>query len=294
MILKRTVFARIPVTLEVPEQMTGTTRAVMEGEYESGYCGEGLTILDIGANIGSFATWANLRWPLSIVHAYEPHPETFQALAHNVANLRNVHCHDQAVCPSDKVREPFYSRYAGDGESALVDCAAKTFQNIAPERTLLVPVIHPRNLPRCDVVKIDVEGAEASILEHMDLVDVSLILLEYQNVENRDRIQERLKLDFVLAFEDGFSWDRILPASDYRKELAGDRTGHMFFVNKRANKLRKDPSDEWMSGLPGPRAASSPDLPLKGLLAALPGAAKRALERRLRRLRAATVDKKWI
>ena len=36
---------------------------VLEGEYEAGFDGVGLDILDIGANVGSFALWATARWP---------------------------------------------------------------------------------------------------------------------------------------------------------------------------------------------------------------------------------------
>jgi len=291
MIEKRVLFARIPVALEVPGQMNGATAAVLDGEYESGYFGEKLSILDIGANVGSFAIWANMRWPDSMIHAYEPHPETFKALVANVGSLPNVLCHNQAVYPTENAHELFYSRYAGDGESGLVTCMTRTFEGLPQERTFSVPVIHPRALPKCDLLKIDVEGAEASILEHMDLIDVSMILLEYQDMGNRRRIEERLRADFTREFEDGMSWDDVLKGSEYRKDLAGNRFGHMFFATKHGNKLRKTVSDELTAGI-GRRRETVPDnLSLKRLLAALPGVTKRALKRRLRRLSSASIGK---
>jgi FkbM family methyltransferase len=271
---KKLLLSKIPVALEVPDQMGGSTAAVLHGEYESGYFGDHLFVLDIGANVGSFAVWANMRWPQSTIHAYEPHPETFKILVRNVEALPNVRCHDEAVYPSADASAPFYSRYAGDGESGLLDCMSKTFETLPRERIFPVPLIHPRKLPKCDVIKIDVEGAEASILEHMDLAEVSVIVLEYQNLDNRRRIEELLKVDFVREFEDGTSWDLLLPGSEYRTDLAGDRFGHMVFANKRRNRLRKIATN----------ALFADGQSLRQLLAALPGATNRALVRRLRRL----------
>ena len=55
--------ARIPMSLAVPEAMHWAIKDVLEGEYEGGFDGVGLDILDIGANVGSFALWASARWP---------------------------------------------------------------------------------------------------------------------------------------------------------------------------------------------------------------------------------------
>ncbi len=247
---------------------------VLEGEYESGYFGDRLTIVDIGANVGSFVTWARMRGPGSTIHAYEPNPGTFEMLVRNVGALPDVFCHQQAVYPGEPSQQMFYSRYAGDGEGGLVAYIGKTFESLAPERQVTVPTIPPRDLPACDVLKLDVEGGEAAILEHMDLANVSLILLEYQDEENRLSIERRLQADFECQFEDSFPWNQLLPASDYRQDLAGKTYGHLFFVNRRANRLSKLPGT---STQPGNRPVDPATLSLPQLLAALPAAAGRAL-----------------
>ncbi len=93
----------------------------------------------------------------------------------------------------------FYSRYPGDGEGGLVAYMGKTFESLPEESQVAVPTIPPRDLPVCDVLKIDVEGAEASILE--------------------------------------------------------TRYGHIFFVNKRANRLRKLPGRRRRYQRTGPSTA---------------------------------------
>jgi FkbM family methyltransferase len=274
---KRPIVARVPVPLEYPDEMGGTIAAVLGGEYEFNYFGEGLTILDIGANVGSFALWAHLRFPQSTIIAYEPNPETHAMLVRNTQALPNVVCHHAAVYPAAQDRAPFWSRYPGDGEAGLTAYMDRTFTELPPEQTRLVPVVHPRDLPPCDVMKLDVEGAEAAILDAADLEGVSAIVLEYQNASNRRAIEERLAPGFVLEHEDRFPWRPLLAGSGYRRDLRDDTYGHMFFASRKLGRLRR---------LGGP--AWSPDgisnLTLRQLLGALPGAAKKALTRRLRKL----------
>jgi FkbM family methyltransferase len=279
---KRMRFATVPLALEFPDEMSADVAAVLAGEYEAGYFGAGLTVVDIGANVGSFAVWAHMRWPNSTIHAYEPQPETYATLMRNVGCLPKVHCHDKAVYPDEASQLDFYSRYSGDGESGLVAYIGETFEDFAAGRIVQVPVLHPRNLPACDVLKIDVEGGEARILESMDLSGVSLILLEYQNLANYAAIQSRLSGEFVCEFEDRHPWSEILPKSGYRRDLVGDAYGRLFFVNKRLNRLTSLVGSE-----PGPRFNWSVEpnlLSLRQLLRALPRATARALGNRLKGL----------
>jgi FkbM family methyltransferase len=277
---QRLVSATVPVALEFPDEMSSPTLEVLSGEYESWHFGKGLIILDIGANVGAFAVWANLRWPHSQIHAYEPHPETFRMLLRNVEGLTNIMCHNVAVYPSEKRQELFWSRYAGDGESGLVTYMEKTFENLSQDHLFEVPILHPRNLPQCDVVKLDVEGAEAVILHSMDLQGVSLILLEYQNDENRDSIKDLLKKDFSLEYEDSFEWDALLPKSRYKKELKGNHYGKLFFANKQLNRLRKIDSQPPTFIL----GHNANKISLQQLLLALITATKNALKRRINKL----------
>ena len=279
---KRLRFATIPLELEFPDEMSADVAGVLAGEYEAGYFGAGLSVVDIGANVGSFTIWAHMRWPNSTIHAYEPQPETYATLLRNVGGLPNVHCHDKAVYPDEASQLDFYSSYAGDGESGLVTYIGETFEDVAPERIVQVPVLHPRHLPACDILKIDVEGGEARILESMNLSGVSLILLEYQNLANHAAIQSRLSGEFVCEFEDRHPWSEILPKSGYRRDLVGDAYGRLFFFNKRLNRLHRPVGLELMA-----RSSWSVEphmLSLRQLLRVLPSATARALGNRLKGL----------
>lgn len=259
------IVAQVPVALDVPEAMKEAVEEVLAGEYESGFFGEGLTILDIGANVGSFSLWANLRWPDSTIHAFEPHPGTFAYLRRNLAGLKNTVLHNVAVFPTAQKHLPFFTRYDGDGESGLADCMARTFVDAVPgSRTLLVDVIHPAGLPAAHIVKLDVEGAESEILRHLPLAGIELILLEYQDDTNRAAIKQRLADDFILEFEDAFAWDDLLDYAGYRPELAGNHYGRMFFSNRRRSRLHQ---------LAQPRMMMRERAPLPSRLAVEPKAA---------------------
>ena len=236
---KRILQARVPVAIEVPEAMRPAIFEVMEGLYDAPYFGEGLTILDIGANVGAFTRWANLRWPHSRIYAYEPHPETFELLLRNTAGLANVTCVNNAVYPSQREREPFFSRYAGDGESGLAAVVSKIFANLPGELIFEVPVLHPDRLPPADILKLDTEGAEVSILSAMDLSPVSLILLQYHFGQDRDQLKRLLQADFLLEYEDNLEWGALMTHTEYRRDLAGDTYGQLCFVNQRLQKLSR-------------------------------------------------------
>jgi hypothetical protein len=90
---------------------------VFEGEYESHHDATCLDILDIGANVGSFALWAELRWPGSKIRCYEPNPGTFAFLKRNTAGHPAITCHNAALFGAKP--RGLFSRHDGDGEAGL-------------------------------------------------------------------------------------------------------------------------------------------------------------------------------
>ncbi len=231
--------AKVPVDIEFPEPMRHAVTYVLNGEYESGHDGNGLTILDIGANVGSFALWALRRWPGSIVHSYEPNPDTFALLKRNIQGMDGIRGVNAAVFPTaHSGKAKFFARYAGDGEAALLDYASDTFRSEVVEATHNVDVVTPASLPRADIVKIDIEGGEAAVLGALDLSGTALVLAEFQNGRSRQQMQETLiGAGFFAIRDEACPWDPILDYKDYRQDLVGDVYGHMFYERRGQTRL---------------------------------------------------------
>jgi FkbM family methyltransferase len=233
--------ARIPVDMEYPDDILGNlVNEVFSGEYESGHDGRGLTILDIGANIGSFAVWASLRWPGSTIHCFEANPGTFPFLQRNTRANPLIHCNHAAVFPGSDKKMTFFSRFAGDGEGGLAAYMDETFRKGVTGDRYEVEVANPATLPKADIVKLDIEGGESAVLAALDLSGTSLVLTEFQNRRNRIEMQATLaKAGFVAVRDEAAPWDPILDFKDYNQNLHGDIYGHMYYERKGQTKLRR-------------------------------------------------------
>ena len=229
---------QIPVEIECPEPMVAPVQYVLSGEYESHFSGRNLDILDIGGNVGSFSLWANLRWPGSRIHAYEPNPGTFAFFKRNTAGIANITGHNAALFPGSPKRAAFFSRYDGDGEAGLASYATDTFVKAVVVPQFEVDVVDPQSLKSADIVKIDIEGGEAEVLAALDLSATSLVLLEFQNRKQRLMMQATLVAgDFDKVVDEECPWDPILDYRDYNQTLHGDIYGRMFYIKRGQTKL---------------------------------------------------------
>lgn len=145
-------------------------------------------MIDLGANIGLVTLdWAS-RLSGVVIHAYEPRPETFETLAVNIASnhLSNrVYVYNEAVSGEQgvlvidtsqgSVFTSAYSESAGRGESAAIRVPSVSLDQV---------VARCAGQGTINLVKIDVEGAEAEILEGASppsLAKVRQFALEYHN-----------------------------------------------------------------------------------------------------------------
>ena len=164
-------------------------------------------------------------------------------LKRNTAGHAAITCHNAALFPGAKAREPFFSRYDGDGEAGLASYATDTFRAGAVKPAFEVDVVDPVRIASADIVKIDIEGGEADVLDHLDLSATSLVLLEFQHARNRARMQSRLEAaNFESVIDEACPWDPILDYLDYRADLKGDVYGRMFYRRRGQTRLRYTPA----------------------------------------------------
>jgi hypothetical protein len=138
--------ARIPMVLDVPEAMHYAIKDVLEGEYEAHYDGKGLDILDVGANVGSFALWASARWPGSHVTSFEPHPETFKLMKQNAGGRKDITTVNAALFPGGIKKATFHALCRRRRIRPLPPIPA-TPSSTAHRWTYEVDVVDPRTCP---------------------------------------------------------------------------------------------------------------------------------------------------
>lgn len=174
----------------IPDDMITHIAKIFNGEYNIGYNNPSPVILDIGANIGGFARWANYRWPNSKIHCYEPVKGTFEMLKANTSDILNVEIYNVAIGKKKQKKKIYYGKN-NIGEASLIQGEEQR------EDGETVDLFPGSKLPKADIVKIDTEGYEAEILSVINF-QPDIFLIEYHSAENRRFIDLHLS-DYTLV-----------------------------------------------------------------------------------------------
>jgi len=146
--------------------------------------------IDCGANIGEMT--AILARNGSVVHAFEPNPYAFASLQKRFESQPHVICHQAAVADRAGRSQLYLHQNSADDEvywsngSSLI--AEKS--NVSKNRTFEVETIDLSNFvkslnQRVRVLKMDIEGAEFAVLDHLMASD-TLDLIDHLFVETHD------------------------------------------------------------------------------------------------------------
>jgi len=164
--------------------------AALETRLLAELCHPGDVAMDVGANIGVHTmALARRVGPTGLVIAFEAQRLVFQALCANVAinSLGNVECHWAAVGAARgvlKVPELAFDRPNNFGGVSLAGAAEG-------RPVALVALDDFLAIPRLRLVKIDVEGMEADVIEGAAKLIARLrpiLYVENDRVENSPRL----------------------------------------------------------------------------------------------------------
>lgn len=158
--------------------------------------GEPWVVVDIGGGIGDFSIIAAHRRPANRVYTFEPFPGSFALLLKNLKRnrLSNVHAFQQAV-------------WSGKGSLALDTSTGEPVQfisreideNTAGRETVpcdsLEGIFAGLEIQRCDLMKIDAEGAEYTIL--FNTPDSVLSMIDCMIMEYHDAITQHNHTELV-------------------------------------------------------------------------------------------------
>lgn len=157
------------------------------------------TILDIGANVGAFAITAHAKWPEAKIACYEPIRRNYKNLIEHVRDIPQVSTYQLAV-----------RDFNGSGEMLIGNTwLGCSFHELGAqsEKTEQVMCIKAEQIPSAELVKIDTEGCELEILNHLDLSETKAVLLEYHRKDEVTQMQ-------VLMGAFGFERSKLKPLTE--------------------------------------------------------------------------------
>lgn len=154
-------------------------------------------LIDIGAHIGGTATKCASKG--AVVYAFEPEKSNYELLVENVKlnGLEDkVHCFNLGVGTNNKL-------YLNDQNSGGFGSYASGKESQTVELISLKEVFEKNNIEKCDVLKLDCEGAEYDILFNeldfiKDRVEQISLELHYATKESISKeLKEKYGLDYV-------------------------------------------------------------------------------------------------
>ena len=139
----------------------------LRGEYAFITEKDNPRILDCGANIGFATLFFKWRYPNASIDSFEPDPLTFSILEKNVRenNLTNVRLHNSALSSQNGFTSFFTNDKQPGSLSMSLHQERISSHRIEVRTETLVDYI---NEGPVDFLKLDVEGAETDIIQHLD------------------------------------------------------------------------------------------------------------------------------
>ncbi|MBB5518698.1 FkbM family methyltransferase [Amphiplicatus metriothermophilus] len=164
------------------------------------YVRSGDTVADIGANIGVTALkLAQLVGPHGRVVAFEPHPDTAARLRAAVARSGARQVDVQELALSDAAGTARLARPPGNAGAATLATGSEPYPALTVRTARLDDVA--ADWPSLRLMKIDVEGAEAAVIEgaRQTLARLQPIVIFETNRESGDQLRRRLAaLDYEI------------------------------------------------------------------------------------------------
>ena len=189
-------------------------REVLGGGYFCNVQLHDCNVLDIGMAAGGFTLWAHYAWPRCRFFCYEPNAVYKDVIRKNIVEHQvNAAVFTSAVSSSERVVLQ-HEKGIPYGGSAIRHERWEGKELVEVECT---SVVHPKDLPKADVVKVDTEGNEEDILFNYPHLDsVQLILYEYHSSDAQIALMDLMRDKFDLL----------------KTAATEPQVGEMFWLNK--------------------------------------------------------------
>ncbi|MBN1258669.1 FkbM family methyltransferase [Candidatus Peregrinibacteria bacterium] len=140
-------------------------------EHQYRFCDEAIkragdAVIDIGGHLGFFSLYASLLNPKVPIYAFEPHIGNFEILKMNLRNngVKNVTAKQMAV--GKQVGQTLLHLSREDLNHSTVMAIEPTGETQPVAMTTLARIFEKNRIEKCDLIKMDCEGAEFEILHN--------------------------------------------------------------------------------------------------------------------------------
>lgn len=158
---------------------------------------EPMTIIDVGSHTGAFVIRAKQKWPKARVVAVEPDPENLVLLRGNVSHLTDVRVVPVACTEVEEGKQylfyPVLDKVGGNSGMGTLTPTTSSPITVAVQE---LPDIIREEGEKCDLLKMDCEGAEAAITRTLMregmLPKIQYIVGEWHGLANREELERLL------------------------------------------------------------------------------------------------------
>lgn len=163
-------------------------------------------IFDCGSNIGMSILYFKHRYPSSRIVGFEPHPHVYETLQRNVSEngLRDVTLHRRALA----AREGEIEFFAEGSASGALNMGLFADRNHGTAIKVEASPLSKYLTESVDLLKLDIEGAEESVLEELAAADalrhVRHIVCEYHH--HLDPARDHLSRSLAILESQGFGY----------------------------------------------------------------------------------------
>jgi FkbM family methyltransferase len=143
-------------------------------------------IFDIGSNVGISVIFFKLLYPDANIYAFEPDPVTFEKLKRNTSQFGKVFLYNWAISNLNSDIE-----YYVNTESSMSSSMYKrsSFQKLIKVKSKTVSqIIKELGIPKVDLLKFDIEGAEFVAFDNKDNIEnIQYLIGEvHEDIANKD------------------------------------------------------------------------------------------------------------
>jgi FkbM family methyltransferase len=158
-------------------------------------------IMDIGSHIGLFSILASKKFVNGKIYSFEPNSYNYKILSDNIQsnNLKNISTFNSAVSNNSN----FIQLYCND-DFAAHSIHKKTSTSITVKSTTIKDIFYNNHIMKCDLLKLDCEGAEYEILMNAPqeiFQKISKICLEIDYSNDKKTLNEIIKKLHISKFK---------------------------------------------------------------------------------------------